>query len=92
MSTMQKDPPIEQLQFVNAFDECNALIFNRYCDPMWKLKRWLRIMSEAQFAIHVATLNRIVQAYIEDRKRELEGNVENVSSNMGCSWHSRVEC
>ena len=79
MCTLQKDPPLEQLEFVNAFDECNALIFTRYLDPLWKLKRWLGIMNEAQFVIHVATLNRILHSFIENRKREMKGIKEDVS-------------
>ncbi|KAI5064814.1 hypothetical protein GOP47_0019509 [Adiantum capillus-veneris] len=71
MSTLQKTPPAEQLAFVNAFDDCNAMMFVRYVDPLWKFKRWLKVGKEVKFAKDVATLDSIVYSFIEQRRKEV---------------------
>eukprot|EP00250_Pteridium_aquilinum_P015126 c22397_g1_i1 orf=197-1762(+) len=77
MSTLQKNPPPEQLAFVHAFDESNAMVFLRYMDPLWRLKRWLRVGNEAKLVKSVATIDGIVFSYIEQRKREIQQEVKN---------------
>lgn len=70
VATLQKNPPAEQISFVNAFDDCNAMMFVRYVDPLWKLKRWLKMGTEAKFAKDVATLDNNVFSFIEQRRKE----------------------
>eukprot|EP00250_Pteridium_aquilinum_P016970 c23387_g1_i1 orf=189-1883(+) len=70
VATLQKAPPAEQLSFVNAFDDCNAMMFARYVDPLWKLKRWLKVGKEVKFAKDVGTLDNTVFSFIEQRRNE----------------------
>lgn len=83
MGTLQQNPSSEQLAFANAFDDCNAMVFFRYVDPLWKLKRWLMVGKEAKFAKDVATLDNIVFALIDQRRREMqEGDKNNVKFDL----------
>lgn len=83
MSTLQRNPPPEQLAFANAFDDCNAMVFTRYVDPLWRLKRWLMVGNEAKLAKDVATLDSIVFSFIEQRRREMQqGIYKNVKSDL----------
>jgi hypothetical protein len=73
---LQKNPPRQQLAFVNAFDDCNAMVFTRYVNPLWRLKRWLVVGSEARLLKQVSTLNNILHSFIDNRQRELSGDVK----------------
>lgn len=77
MSTLQKNPPAEQLAFVNAFDECNAMVFTRYIDPLWRFKRWLMVGNEAKLAKNVTTLDSIVFSFIQQRRQLMQEGLNN---------------
>nr|CAB3466835.1 unnamed protein product [Digitaria exilis] len=51
------------IQFSNAFDEANSLVFHRYVDIFWQLKRYFNIGSEAK-------LRRNIQIIDDFRARE----------------------
>lgn len=62
----------EGSEFMKAFDESNALIYWRYVDPFWKLKRFLNIGGEAALKRHVKLLDDFVHGVIKTRKAQLE--------------------
>ena len=45
-------------EFLKAFDDSNAFIYRCYVDPLWKLKRFLNIGSEASLKKNVQIIDR----------------------------------
>lgn len=79
MGSLLQNPSAAQQSLSKAFDNCNANVFLRYIDPLWKLKRWLHFADEARFAENVATLDRIVFELIDQRRKELREVAENTT-------------
>lgn len=69
----------EGSEFMKAFDESNALIYWRYVDPFWKLKRFLNIGCEATKR-NVKMIDDFVHGVIKTRKAQLALQQEYVSS------------
>ncbi|KAK2991365.1 hypothetical protein RJ640_024038, partial [Escallonia rubra] len=62
--------------FIKAFDDSNALIYWRYVDPFWKLKRSLNIGCEASLKKNIKVLYDFVHELIR-KKREQEEMQQN---------------
>ncbi|KAJ7962246.1 putative Cytochrome P450 [Quillaja saponaria] len=56
--------------FMKAFDDSNALIYWRYVDPFWKLKRFLNIGSEANLKKNVKIINDFVHGLIKTKREQ----------------------
>jgi len=72
----------EGSEFMKAFDESNALIFWRYVDPLWKLKRFLNIGCEATLKRNIKIIDDFVHGVINNRKAQLEIQQESVSRSV----------
>ncbi|XLS82849.1 hypothetical protein HN51_048680 [Arachis hypogaea] len=72
----------EGVEFMKAFDESNALIYWRYVDPFWKIKRFLNIGSEATLKKKVKLMDDFVHGIIKARKAQLTVQQEESSSNV----------
>ncbi|XP_030474406.2 cytochrome P450 704C1-like isoform X1 [Syzygium oleosum] len=62
--------------FMKAFDEANALIYWRYVDPSWKLKRLLNIGSEARLRNNIKLINNFVDQLIRTKRNQLPAQRE----------------
>ncbi|KVH91172.1 cytochrome P450 [Cynara cardunculus var. scolymus] len=60
--------------FIKAFDNSNALIYWRYVDPLWKLKRFLNVGCEAALRDNIKSINDFVLDLISKRREQLEKN------------------
>lgn len=60
--------------FIKAFDDSNALIYWRYVDPLWKLKRFLNVGCEAALRNNIKLINDFVLNLISKRREQLEKN------------------
>ncbi|KAL5539956.1 hypothetical protein UlMin_043879, partial [Ulmus minor] len=60
----------EAMAVMKAFDASSASVFYRFVDPLWKLKRFLNIGSEASFKKHIKVVDDFVHQTIT-KKREL---------------------
>lgn len=69
-------------EFMKAFDESNALIYWRYVDPFWKLKRFLNIGCEATLKRNVKIIDDFVHGVIKTRKAQLALQQEYVSRSI----------
>ncbi|KAK7390091.1 hypothetical protein VNO78_25390 [Psophocarpus tetragonolobus] len=70
-------------EFRKAFDESNALIYWRFVDPFWRLKRFLNIGCEATLKRNVKIMNDFVHRIIKTRKTQLTVQQEsNVKGDM----------
>ncbi|MED6182054.1 hypothetical protein PIB30_025130 [Stylosanthes scabra] len=72
----------EGVEFMKAFDESNALIYWRYVDPFWKIKRFLNVGSEATLKKNVKLMDDFVHGVIKARKAQLAVQQEESSNNV----------
>ncbi|KAJ8900290.1 hypothetical protein K2173_024930 [Erythroxylum novogranatense] len=61
----------EGTSFMKAFDDANALIYWRFVDPFWKLKRYFNIGSEASLKKKVKLVNDFVDTLIKTKQKLL---------------------
>ncbi|XP_027337405.1 cytochrome P450 704C1-like [Abrus precatorius] len=70
----------EGSEFIKVFDESNALIYWRYVDPFWRIKRFLNIGCESTLKRNVKIIDDFVHGIIKNRKAQLavqqESNVK----------------
>ncbi|THG11612.1 hypothetical protein TEA_029476 [Camellia sinensis var. sinensis] len=62
----------EGSDFIKAFDDSNALVYWRYVDPFWKLKKFLNIGSEASLQKNVKLINNFTNNLIRTKRKQLE--------------------
>ncbi|XP_031272668.1 cytochrome P450 704C1-like [Pistacia vera] len=61
----------EGTEFMKAFDDANALVYWRYVDPFWKLKRSLNIGSEASLKNNLKVIDEFVNRLIRTKRDNL---------------------
>ncbi|RVW85159.1 Cytochrome P450 704C1 [Vitis vinifera] len=57
--------------FIKAFDDSNALVYWRYVDPLWTLKRFLNIGSEASLKKSIKVMDDFVYNLIRTKRKQL---------------------
>ena len=57
-------------RFMKAFDDSNNLVFWRYADLIWRIKRLFNVGSEASLRENIVVIDNFVYDLIH-RKREL---------------------
>ncbi|XP_068636121.1 cytochrome P450 704C1-like [Aristolochia californica] len=69
--------------FIKAFDESNALVYWRYADFLWKIKRRLNVGSEARLRKNIDLVDDFVYSQIRN-KRERHHNLsdDNVKEDL----------
>ncbi|KAF8662201.1 hypothetical protein HU200_056401 [Digitaria exilis] len=68
------------IQFSNAFDEANSLVFHRYVDIFWQLKRYFNIGSEAKLRRNIQIIDDFVMKLIHQKREQMNGQ-DNVPPN-----------
>ncbi|XP_074264493.1 cytochrome P450 704C1 [Silene latifolia] len=61
----------EGVEFMKAFDDANALVYWRYVDPSWKIKKALNIGSEASLKKNIKIVNGFVNEVITTKRKQL---------------------
>ena len=61
----------EGTAFMKAFDDSNALVYWRYVNPFWKLKRFFNIGSEATLKKKIKILDDFVHGVIRIKRERL---------------------
>lgn len=56
---------------MKAFDDANELVYWRYVDPFWKLKRSLNIGSEAALNKNIKVICNFVDSVVSTKKKLL---------------------
>ena len=69
----------EGTAFMKAFDDSNALVYWRYVNPFWKLKRFFNIGSEATLKKKIKILDDFVHGVIRIKREWLEVKQDCVS-------------
>uniref|UniRef100_A0A0E0HKC4 Cytochrome P450 n=1 Tax=Oryza nivara TaxID=4536 RepID=A0A0E0HKC4_ORYNI len=60
------------IQFSKAFDEANSLVYYRFVDIMWKLKRYLNIGSEAKLKRNIQIIDSFVMKLIHQKREQMK--------------------
>ncbi|KAH6789527.1 cytochrome P450 [Perilla frutescens var. frutescens] len=59
-------------EFIKAFDDSNELVYWRYVDPLWKLKRYLNVGGEATLKKNVKFIHKFVDRVIRTKREQME--------------------
>ncbi|KAK9063234.1 hypothetical protein SSX86_017104 [Deinandra increscens subsp. villosa] len=59
-------------QFMTAFDDSNCIIFWRYVDLLWRVKRYFSIGSEAALKKNIRVIDNFVYELIERKKEQMK--------------------
>lgn len=73
------NPNLPENSFAKAFDAANVIVTLRFIDPLWKIKQFLNIGSEAILDQSIKKIDDFTYSVIRKRKAELETN-DKVSS------------
>ncbi|KAK8522012.1 hypothetical protein V6N13_022075 [Hibiscus sabdariffa] len=57
--------------FIKAFDDANEMVYWRYVDPFWKLKRSLNLASEAALQSNIRLIHNFVDTVITTKRKLL---------------------
>ncbi|KAK3220891.1 hypothetical protein Dsin_014861 [Dipteronia sinensis] len=59
-------------QFTKAFDDSNSIVFWRYVDPFWKLKRFLNIGLEASLKKNIKVIDDFIYELFRYKREQLK--------------------
>lgn len=63
-------------RFMKAFDDSNGLVYWRFVDLLWKVKRYLNIGSEAALKENIRIVDNFVYELIRNKREQMEdGNL-----------------
>ncbi|CAN6179599.1 unnamed protein product [Urochloa humidicola] len=62
------------IEFSNAFDEANSLVYHRYVDLFWQLKRYFNIGSEAKLKRNIQIIDDFVMRLIYQKREQMNGH------------------
>ncbi|KAJ7943442.1 Cytochrome P450 family protein [Quillaja saponaria] len=65
-------PNLPENGFALAFDTANIIVTLRFIDPLWKIKKFLCVGSEAQLDKTIKTIDDFTYSVIRRRKAEIE--------------------
>ncbi|KAI4313691.1 hypothetical protein L6164_026649 [Bauhinia variegata] len=65
-------PNLPDNLFAKAFDTANIIVTLRFIDPLWKIKKFLGIGSEAQLDKSIKVIDDFTYSVIHRRKKEIE--------------------
>ncbi|KAL6861585.1 hypothetical protein ACP4OV_017285 [Aristida adscensionis] len=60
-------------QFSNAFDEASSIVYHRYVDLFWQLKRYFNIGSEAKLKRNIQIIDDFVMKLIHQKREKMNG-------------------
>jgi hypothetical protein len=66
------------IQFSNAFDEASSLVYYRYVDLFWQVKRHLNIGSEAKLKKSIQTIDKFVMKLIQQKRGQMKNEHDHV--------------
>lgn len=69
---------VQSTAFSIAFDELNALVYRRYVDPIWKVKRFLNIGSESLIQKDIKVIEDFVYGVIRAKRQQLKSQQNSV--------------
>nr|XP_043634772.1 cytochrome P450 704C1-like [Erigeron canadensis] len=64
-------------QFMKAFDDSNALVYWRFMDLLWKVKRYLSIGSETTLKDNIRIIDSFVYRLIHNKREQMKNENHN---------------
>ncbi|KAK4779695.1 hypothetical protein SAY87_015801 [Trapa incisa] len=64
-------PDLPENHFAQAFDTANIIVTLRFIDPLWRLKKFLHVGSEALLEKSIKTIDDFTYSVIRKRKEEI---------------------
>lgn len=65
-------PNLPDNHFAQAFDTANIIVTLRFIDPLWRIKRFLNVGSEALLEKSIKTIDDFTYSVIHRRKAEIK--------------------
>ncbi|KAM1922398.1 hypothetical protein ACFX15_020458 [Malus domestica] len=65
-------PNLPDNHFAKAFDTANIIVTLRFIDPLWRIKRYLNVGSEALLDKSIQTIDNFTYSVIQRRKAEIK--------------------
>ncbi|KAL0551679.1 hypothetical protein IC582_010768 [Cucumis melo] len=65
-------PNLPENKFAKAFDTANMIVTLRFIDPLWKIKRFLNLGSEALLDKSIKIIDDFTYSVIATRKKEIQ--------------------
>ncbi|KAJ8441360.1 hypothetical protein Cgig2_024872 [Carnegiea gigantea] len=66
------EPDLPENSFARAFDTANIIVTLRFIDPLWRIKKFLNVGSEALLSESIKIIDDFTYSVIRRRKAELE--------------------
>ncbi|XP_010272641.1 PREDICTED: cytochrome P450 704C1-like [Nelumbo nucifera] len=66
--------------FIKAFDESNELVCWRYADPLWKVKRFLNMGSEAKLKKTIKIIDDLIYELIQSKRKQLSVKGDSITN------------
>ena len=64
-------PSLPSVPFAKTFDEANYISFYRFCDPLWRVKRFLNVGSERRLKECIKVLDDFTFGIINRRRKDM---------------------
>lgn len=68
-------------RFMKAFDDSNVIVYWRYVDLLWRIKRYLNIGYEATLKQNIRLIDNFVYALIRRKREQMKNGKLDVSTN-----------
>lgn len=77
-------PNLSENQFAKAFDSANITVTLRFIDPLWKMKKFLNVGSEAVLDHDIKIVDDFTYSVIRRRKAEIEELKDEKVNHLQC--------
>lgn len=74
-------PNLPDNHFAKAFDTANIIVTLRFIDPLWRIKRYLNVGSEALLDKSIKIIDDLTYSVIRRRKAEIKEAGQNSENN-----------
>lgn len=74
-------PHLPENSFAQAFDTANIIVTLRFIDPLWRIKRFLNVGSEALLGKSIKVIDDFTYSVIRKRKAEIKEANQSVKDN-----------
>lgn len=74
-------PNLPDNHFAKAFDTANIVVTLRFIDPLWRIKRYLNVGSEALLDKSIKIIDDLTYSVIRRRKAEIKEAGQNSENN-----------
>lgn len=78
------------VRFSKAFDDSNSIVFSRYADIFWDIKKLLNLGSEARLKRNLKVIDDFVYQLIRHKREQMKSRQEAVSIYSNCTLGKQI--